>query len=179
VHIGPLAPESVVRHAYMVARRILEPEAANDIAQETWIKYRTQLEREGPAWPERQARAWIWSVASNGARSHLRKKRPLCGLEPDQLDLAPDRLDPLERVVEREDEGEKKVLVWRILAGLPRRDRDLLVLRHLEGRSWSEVAAILDQNPRTLRSRYSRLLARLKNNPIPCQPATPEEGPNV
>ncbi len=176
---GPLTPEAVVRHAYMVARRILEPEAANDIAQETWIKYRTQEEVEGSGWPERRARAWIWSVASNGARSHLRKKRPQCGLEPDQLDVAPHAPEPLDRVVEREDAGAKKVLVWRILAGLPRRDRDLLVLRHLEGRSWNEVATILDQNPRTLRSRYSRLLTRLKDNPIPCQPATPEEGPHV
>ena len=179
MHRGPLAPEAVVRHAYMVARRILEPEVSRDVAQETWIKYRRQLEQEGCDWPERRARAWIWSVASNAARSHLRKKRPQCGLEAEQLDVAPSRPEPLDHVVDREDEGAKKVLVWRILAGLPRHDRELLVLRHLEGRSWNDVATILDQNPRTLRSRYSRLLARLKENPIPCQPATPEEGPHV
>lgn len=176
---GPLAPEAVIRHAYLVARRIVPPELAHDVAQEAWIKYQTQLEKDGPDWPERRARAWIWSVASNTARSLLRKKRPQCGLEPEQLDGMPAGPDVADRAAEREQASLRKQLAWSILAGLPRRDRELLTLRLLEGRSWKEIAEILVENSRTLRSRYSRLIARLKTRLVPCISTPPEEGPHV
>ena len=177
MHAGPLAPEAVVRHAYLVARRIVAPELAHDVAQDTWIKYRAQVLKDGPGWGARRARAWIWSVASNAARSMLRKKRPQIGLEPGQLDSAVTGPDVADRVVQDKSLTLRKELAWRILAGLPRRDRELLTLRHIEGRCWNDVARILDENPRTVRSRYSRLLVRLKDRPIARQPA--EEGPHV
>lgn len=177
MHAGPLTPEAVVRHAYLVARRIVAPELAHDVAQDTWIKYQGQVVKDGPDWEARRARAWIWSVASNAARSMLRKKSPQIGLEPEQLDTAASGADVADGVVEDESLTLRKELAWRILAGLPRRDRELLTLRHLDGRSWNDVARILDENPRTVRSRYSRLLARLKDRPIACLPA--EEGPHV
>jgi RNA polymerase sigma factor (sigma-70 family) len=157
----PLGPEAVVRLAFLVARRMVTPEQAHDIAQDTWIKYQDQLHKEGTDWPERRARAWVWSVAGNAARSLLRKK-PQRSLDPFLIDLPTRGGDPSVEVAEQEEGELRKQLAWKILASLPRRDRELLTLRNLEARSWREIATILQENERTLRSRYSRLLSRLK-----------------
>lgn len=161
MHTGPLGPEAVVKLAFLVARRMVAPEQAHDIAQDTWIKYQAQQQREGAGWPERRARAWVWSVAGNAARSVLRKKPPR-PLDPYLLDVPTRSGDPALEAVEHEEGELRKRLAWKILARLPRRDRDLLTLRNYEDRSWREIATILQENERTLRSRYSRLLSRLK-----------------
>jgi RNA polymerase sigma factor (sigma-70 family) len=165
VQYGPLGPENVVRLAFVVARRMVSLEQAHDIAQDTWIKYQGQRVKEGPDWPESRARAWVWSVAGNAARSELRKK-PQRPLERYLFDLPGDSADPAVLLAEREEGERRKHFAWKILAGLPRRDRDLLTLRNFETRSWREIATILQENERTLRSRYSRLLSRLKENVV-------------
>jgi RNA polymerase sigma-70 factor (ECF subfamily) len=150
----------------LVARRFVSPEQARDIAQDTWIKYQAQLLKEGPEWPEAKARSWVWAVSSNAARSILRKK-PKRSLEPYLLEMPRADSDPARLVADEEDLRLKKELAWEILADLALRDRRLLTLRNLEGRSWREIAKILQENERTLRSRYSRLLARLKRRLVP------------
>ena len=166
MRFGHLGPEAVVRLAFLVSRRIVCPEQARDIAQDTWIKYQAQLLKEGAEWPEARARSWVWAVASNAARSLLRKK-PVRALEPYLLEVPRPDSDPARLVADEEDLRRKKKVAWAILAELPRRDRRLLTLRNLEARSWREIAQILQENERTLRSRYSRLLAKLKQRLVP------------
>lgn len=166
MRFGHLEPEAVVRLAFLVARRLVSPEQARDIAQDTWIKYQSQLLKEGPEWAAPKARSWVWAVASNAARSLLRKK-PRHSLETYFPEVSDSDGDPAHVVADEEDLRRKKKLAWRILGDLPHRDRRLLTLRTFEERSWREIARILDENERTLRSRYSRLLARLKQQLIP------------
>jgi RNA polymerase sigma-70 factor (ECF subfamily) len=169
VQNGPLGPQAVVKLAFLVARRLVAPEQAHDSAQDAGIKYQAQLLKEGPSWPERRARAWVWSVASNAARSLLRK-RPSQSLDSHLVDLPlPSGGDPAREVAEREEAERRRARAWAILGALPRRDRELLTLRSLEARSWREIASILQENERTLRSRYSRLLKRLKARLVPAQ----------
>lgn len=175
---GPLGPENVVRLAFVVARRMVSLEHAHDIAQDTWIKYQSQRVKEGPGWPENRARAWVWSVAGNAARSLLRKK-PQRPLERYLFDVPGTSCDPAVEV-EKQEEGElRKLFAWKILAGLPRRDRDLLTLRTFEARSWREIATIMQENERTLRSRFSRLLSRLKANLVYAPNGEDSEESNV
>jgi RNA polymerase sigma factor (sigma-70 family) len=166
-----------VRHAYSIARRILPADAARDVAQETWIKFQRHVQTEQPDWSERRARSWIWSVASNAARSALRRKRPH-GMDPDlPLPAASDPC-PAEEALAREERDARASLAREILTRLAPAERRLVGLRTFEERSWKEIAAILDENPRTLRSRYSRLLARLRAEEA-AQPAAAAEDPHV
>jgi RNA polymerase sigma-70 factor (ECF subfamily) len=51
--------------------------------------------------------------------------------------------------------------VHQILAQLPGADREILVMRILEERSYQEIACILDIDPAAARKRYGRALIRL------------------
>ena len=172
--MGPLEPEAVVKHAYLIARRLVGGETARDVAQDTWIKYRGQALKEGADWTDARARAWVRAVAANAAKSVLRKSSPVSGVEG-EIDRA--GTDPAQAVAEAEEERLERDLANRLLAGLPRPKRELLCLRDLEERSWEDIAGILGENPRTLRSRYSRLRAELKDTSkrLRCG-AAPEDG---
>jgi RNA polymerase sigma-70 factor (sigma-E family) len=52
--------------------------------------------------------------------------------------------------------------MWRLLAGLPRQQRAVLVLRYYEGLTDQEIAGVLGCRPVTVRSNASRALAALR-----------------
>jgi RNA polymerase sigma-70 factor (ECF subfamily) len=51
--------------------------------------------------------------------------------------------------------------VHQVLAGLPDVDREILVMRNLEERSYQEIACLLDIDPAAARKRHGRALIRL------------------
>jgi RNA polymerase sigma-70 factor, ECF subfamily len=159
---GPLTPERVVKLSHLVARRMVDEESARDIAQDTWIKYCTQVEREGDAWEPARARSWVLAVAGNAARSQLRKgrRRPVEAFEP-EVHASPQE-GPVEQVLHTEEQALAHELAWKILSELPREKRLLLVLRELEALSWDQVAQLMGEKPHTLRARHSRLKTQLR-----------------
>ncbi len=156
---GPLPPEAVVELAFLVARRLLDPERARDVAQETWIKYRAQAARECEGWSGSRARAWVRTVASNAARSLLRKAAPQLGLEDGSVAVD---ADPAARAELAEEEAHDRAAAVALLAELPRPQRELLALRELEGWSWEAIGRLLGEKTSTLRARYARLRADLR-----------------
>lgn len=52
--------------------------------------------------------------------------------------------------------------LWRALESLPERDRDLVVLRGLEGHAVKEIATLLGMMPNTVTVAYARACARLR-----------------
>jgi RNA polymerase sigma-70 factor (ECF subfamily) len=58
--------------------------------------------------------------------------------------------------------AELRERVQAALARLGPRDREVLVLRHLEGLSTAEVAAVLDLSPGAVMTRHTRALVRLR-----------------
>jgi RNA polymerase sigma factor (sigma-70 family) len=52
--------------------------------------------------------------------------------------------------------------MWRLLGGLPRQQRAVLVLRYYEGLTDQEIADVLGCRPVTVRSNASRALAALR-----------------
>ena len=155
---GPLAPKTVVQLAFLIARRLIDAASAEDVAQETWVKYQAQADREGPTWLEQRARGWVRCVATNGARTLLRKQRPV---PEEPVEVAAIDADPVDAAVATEERERERAQAARILAQLPSAERRLLALRALEGLSWGEIAQVLDERPSTLRSRYTRLRQRL------------------
>jgi RNA polymerase sigma factor (sigma-70 family) len=60
--------------------------------------------------------------------------------------------------------------VWRLLAGLPRKQRAVLVLRYYEDLPDDEIGQLLDVTPSTVRSNASRALAALRDQ-LPAEEA--------
>lgn len=60
--------------------------------------------------------------------------------------------------------------VWRLLAGLPRKQRAVLVLRYYEDLPDDEIGKLLDVTPSTVRSNASRALAALRDQ-LPAEEA--------
>ncbi len=110
---------------------------------------------------EGSARAWMLTVARNALRRHHRRRAgEPTGYEPledlDHLGRAAGwgRPEPAEEALERED-----LLRW-ALDGLAPGDREILVLRELEGLGGEEVAELLGLSLAAQKSRLHR--ARLR-----------------
>lgn len=158
VSAPPLAPEQVVRLAFLIARRRIPAHAARDVAQETWLK--AQRHAAGsPAWTEAACRAWIRCVAANAALDHLRRSQRAPAPLEGELAVEADPAQALERAEAQQLEREE---ARRLLAGLSRDERELLAWRAIEGGAWAELAERRGEPASTLRARYSRLCASLR-----------------
>ncbi len=60
------------------------------------------------------------------------------------------------------EEGGTKIDVLNALQTLRSADKEILILRHMEGHSFSEIARLLGDNENTLKVRHHRAIARLK-----------------
>lgn len=104
-------------------------------------------------------RSWLIGVAANLVRRHwrtlARRERALVRLP--QLDT-PDHAD--EVVSHMDNEATLRELGSR-LAGLPKHQRDVLLLWACEGLNYSEIAQVLDVPVGTVRSRLSRARTQL------------------
>ena len=82
---------------------------------------------------ELNLRPWLYRIAHNTALNALRDR----GLHHDQLDERIDGVERPDQALERA-QGLRDVLV--AVQALPDRQRDAIVLRELEGRSYEEIA---------------------------------------
>lgn len=141
-----------------VAQRMLSDVAeAEDVVQETMLR----LWKIAPDWQEGEAQVstWAYRVAMNLCTDRLRKRRfvsdtPLDAM-PDPADASPDVADRMQ------DEARARVLRHAI-ADLPERQRAAVVLRHFEGLSNPEIAAIMDIGVEAVESLTSRGRRTLK-----------------
>jgi RNA polymerase sigma factor (sigma-70 family) len=110
--------------------RILPEERAEDAVQQTFVRAYDAM-RDGDA--ELRLRPWLYRIAHNTALNSLRDK----GLRHEQLD---DNFDG----VERPDQAFERSMGLREVLGavqdLPERQRDAIVLREIEGRSYEQIA---------------------------------------
>ena len=144
-------------------------DASVDLAQETFIRLYRAAERY------RQSHAfstYIYRIATNLAISELRrrKRRRLISLtgffqgreqggEPCELDPPDSRPLQDSALVE----GERQRAVARAIATLPDKYRAPLVLRDVEGRSYEEIARILEMSEGTVKSRINRARSFLRD----------------
>ena len=143
------------------------PRDAEEIAQDALVRAYRALRRY-PA--ERIAtlrlRAWLFQVTVNVARNRTRARRlaevPLVS-EDGARDLAADRAadaaEQPEQLAERRDEQDRLAAV---VASLPERYRAAVVLRHVQGLSYGEIAAALGQPAGTVKSNVHRGVAYLR-----------------
>lgn len=146
---------------YGVLIRLLgNREEAEDLAQETFLRLhrfvRTRLSTPFPAGQEHNLGGWLYRVATRLGYNALRARRRRLQHEQAlaQTALAEQAGDPTD-LADVAALVEERQQVRSVLAGLPERQAQLLVLRHL-GLSYKELAAALDVAP----SSVGTLLAR-------------------
>jgi RNA polymerase sigma-70 factor (sigma-E family) len=142
-----LAFADLYRLAYRVSFRILgDRSEAEDIAQETLARATLRWERLHDR-PE----GWITRVASNLALDRYRRRRRRPPFPTGPLGIVDDR------AVERSD-------LVTALRRLPRRQREVVVLRYLADFSEADVAAALGCSVGTVKTHGSRGLSALRRH---------------
>jgi RNA polymerase sigma factor (sigma-70 family) len=126
--------------ALRVAVRILGDGAeAEDVAQEAMLR----LWRVAPDWREGEAKVstWLYRVTVNLCTDRLRRRRPLSLDEAG--DVAEDRPGVLSAMIETDRQATVQRTVQDALARLPERQRQAVMLRHLEGLGNPEIADVM------------------------------------
>jgi RNA polymerase sigma factor (sigma-70 family) len=133
-----------------IQRMLGSHEEALELAQETFIKAWQAL----PQWqPQAQFKTWLFRIASNTAMDALRRRRivemvpleeeydaPAHGPGPDVQLQSRQRLRSLESA----------------LAALPAEQREVILLREIEGLSYAEISTALGVHEGTVKSRIAR-----------------------
>lgn len=117
-------------------RRMLGDGAeAEDVAQEAMLR----LWRVAPDWRsgEAQVSTWLWRVVANLCTDRLRRRRGVA------LDSVPEPEDEAPSALSAMVAADRAAALEAALAALPERQRQAVVLRHLEGLPNPEIAAIM------------------------------------
>lgn len=150
----------LVPRALGYAARLLGDAAeAEDVAQEAMLR----LWRAAPGWRsgEAQVSTWVYRVVTNLCTDRLRarKRRPAAA-----LDEAPDVPDGARGAEADLIETDRMAALQAALDALPERQRQAVVLRHIEGLGNPEIAAVMDigvEAVESLTARGKRALAAL------------------
>ena len=123
-------------------------DAAEDAVAESLVRaYRHLGGLNAPA----RLRTWLYRIVANRCKSHL-ARRPARELS---LDEAPPVADPADTEASLE-RAEQVARVQRALAELSPEKREAFVLKHVEGLSYQEMAAVTGERIPTLKMRVHR-----------------------
>ena len=129
--------------------RLLPPTRAEDAVQQAFLNAYAAMQR-GDA--DLDLRPWLYRIARNACLNALREN----GWSHEQIDNLRRGTESAQDVFERQAELRE---VMEAVHTLPERQRDAVVLRELEGRSYDEIAQALDSSDGAVR----QLLNRARN----------------
>ena len=152
------ATEIVRRHAPGLTRYLhglgAGPSELDDLVQETFFKAFRALD----GWRgESSMRGWLCTIGANLVRDGYRRGKGRVVLSIEDRDL-PDNSDPYEELAARETESRLAVG----LAGLPRLQREVFLLRAQQGCEYDDIARILGTTPGAARVHYHHAVKRLR-----------------
>ena len=143
---------------------------AVDLAQETFVRVFRAMDRYQTTYA---FSTYIYRIATNLAISELRKRKrrrlvSLTGLfqSREEVSAAPREFHPADASPLQDAalvDAERRGAVARAISTLPEKYRAPLVLRDVEGKSYEEIARILETNIGTVKSRISRARALLRD----------------
>jgi RNA polymerase sigma factor (sigma-70 family) len=126
-------------------------ELAQDATQAAWPIVWRKL---GSLREPEKLRPWLVSVAANEARQLVRRRRRDRVVAIELADLRSDESDPARRSTDDE--------LVSAIRRLPAEDRTLIALRYVAGFDATEIGRTVGISPSGVRSRLSRLVARLR-----------------
>jgi RNA polymerase sigma-70 factor (ECF subfamily) len=134
----------------LIYRMVRDRELSEDLSQETFVKALNALDSYRP---EFKFSSWIFKIANNAAIDHLRKRElDTLSLEGSPHAATPDAIEatalqigdrgetPLDVVEAKELGGEIEAAIARLRPEY----RACILLRHVEGRAYEEIAEMLD-----------------------------------
>ena len=134
----------------LVYRMVRDRETAEDLAQDAFVKVLNHIDKYSP---EFKFSSWLFKIANNVAIDHLRRRRldtvsldgnpnatTAAEVEASTIELGADQESALE-ALEAKELGSA---IERAIAKLRPEYRACIMLRHVEGRSYEEIAATLD-----------------------------------
>lgn len=128
---------------------------AADLSQETFLRVYFKADKYKPIAP---FSSWIYAIASNLAKTDLKKRRRTATIPLDDIQYGLDASTPSEESL---DSGLANNL-RQALDGLNPRYRIPVVLKDIEGYSQEEIALIIKRPIGTVKARISRGRAMLK-----------------
>jgi RNA polymerase sigma-70 factor (ECF subfamily) len=106
-------------------------------------------------------RAWLLTIVRNTSYTLLKKNRAIdCSTTFDEEIHASDYESPSPAAILEQSEDAE--LIRQAMDELPAEFREILILRHLEGCSYKEIAEIAELAPGTVMSRLARARLKLK-----------------
>jgi len=152
----------------LIYRLVRDRERAEDLSQDTFIKVLNALHRYDPSY---KFSSWIFKIAHNTALDHLRKKEPdtlsldgsphaetASDIEASTVSVASDARNPEDYAAHQELSG----TLERAVAQLRPEYRTAIVLCHMEGRPYEEIAEIMDVPLGTVKTYIHRARLELR-----------------
>lgn len=154
----------------LVYRMVRDRALAEDLAQEAFVRAFNHLDSYDPTY---KFSSWLFKIGNNLAVDHLRKK----GLRTVSLDGAPDAvsaerreataIDPPSPGETPEEEFEARELggeIERAVGELRPEYRAAVLLRHVEGRPYEEIAEIMEIPLGTVKTYIHRARSELRES---------------
>ena len=142
-----------------INRMIYDRDRAEDLLQETFIRVFRNIDRFDT---KRKFNTWLYTIAANLAKNEIRKLRrsPLVFCQSLFLNVKSkvifDELDKGNRPDLQLYNSQLRELIVRAVEELPESQRQIFILRESEGKSYQEIAEILECNIGTVKSRLNR-----------------------
>jgi RNA polymerase sigma-70 factor (ECF subfamily) len=152
----------------LIYRMVRDRELAEDLTQETFVKVLNALERYRP---EYKFSSWIFKIANNAAIDQLRRKElDTLSLEGGPDATTPDRIEATSLQVSGDGESPLEELearelgsaIEQAIARLRPEYQSCIIMRHVDGRSYDEIADILDLPLGTVKTYIHRARAELR-----------------
>ncbi len=132
--------------------RMLPVTRAEDAGQQAFLSASTAI-RSGDA--ELNLKPWLYRIAHNATLNALRQN----GWTHEQLDESVDGVERPDQAAERRERFGEVMLA---VKALPERQRDAILLREMEGRSYDEIASALDVTDGAVRQLLNRARTTLR-----------------
>lgn len=152
----------------LVYRMVRDRELSEDLAQETFVKVFNHLDSYNPKY---KFSSWIFKIASNLAIDHLRRKElDTVSLDGSRHARTADEAESSRITVASTDENPEELLEARELGEeieaaigeLRVEYRTAILLRHVEGRPYEEIAEIMDVPLGTVKTYIHRARGELR-----------------
>jgi len=144
--------------AHNLARWLLRNEQdAQDVVQEAYLRaFKSFAGFRGS-----NGRAWLLTIVRNTSYTLLKKNRAvdLNTTFDEEIHVSGQGSVSPEKIIEHNEDA---ALIKEAMDELPAEFREILVLRHLEGLSYKEIADIAQLAPGTVMSRLARARGKLK-----------------
>lgn len=146
-----------------LARMLEQPDDAEDVLQEVWLTaHRTPPERG----PDANVRAWLYRVATHAALDRLARERRRTSLLEARGHEGPGRGSGPPAPDDGLSEADREA-IRRKVSDLPRKQRDAVWLRWIEGQPYEVVAEKLDCSVAAARANVYQGLKRLRRDLSP------------